>query len=158
MYKLNYNKVDKKMFDISKKEKKYFGHIDITEEEKDEIMTVINNDCYIIVLDDKTWSFLPNFDECKKRCELVEIRDKMLIEQDPYHTEHYQAYLSANKKITVDESYLLELNEYYSRLLELPDNYDICENKELFEVVLVDEYSAVEDSCVYEIVKPSFIK
>ena len=49
MYKLHYNRVTCKLFDINKRDSKYFGNIEITEAQKNEILLELNKglDCFV---------------------------------------------------------------------------------------------------------------
>lgn len=49
MYKLHYNRVTKKMFDINKRDSKHFANIEINEDQKNEILSELNKglDCFV---------------------------------------------------------------------------------------------------------------
>ncbi len=158
MYILNYNKTTMKMFDISKKSREHYKHLEITEKDKETILNSLNNnnECFV---NEKTNSyyFEIKFCECGKLKELKVLRDELLLEQDHYKDSDYQEVLLENDGIIVDD---VELKAYYKKLMYIEYAYTECTDKKAFQVIFVDEYCEIEDEdeTIYELVKPSFIK
>lgn len=156
MYILNYNKTTNIMFDISKEKKEHFWQLEITEEDKKEILNKMNQGltCYIDK-ENNIFYFKEYFCECAGLEEVKSIRDELLAEQTFFHMPMYQEKLLAIDNIVVDMDIL---KEYYFRLHTIEVAYTDCTDKENFKIIMVDEYSEDEDETIFEIVKPSFIK
>ena len=157
---LNYNRVTKKLFDISNKDINNFGSIEITEEDKKEILKQLNNnkECFVDV-ETQSYYFKQYFDSVKHRAELKAMKKELLRDLDPYRETHLQNRLIADGVIvSIDTDYNNAIDLYYNGLMDMLKTFDNCSEQSMFKVIVVDVLSELEEECVFELVKPFFVK
>lgn len=155
MFYLYYTTNNNLLFDISGNPNKYdvtqgiIKKIEITKEEKKQVMSNLNDDNVVYIINDE---IVYDVNVTKKAEELREEREVLYKELNPFLLPMYQEI----KGFTVEE--IEKIKTYYTQLLDLPQNFYDCVDKNTFVYVLTDENDNSENTNnVVYLKKPSFV-
>lgn len=150
MYNLFYDEFKQLMISISADPDKYsHPSIEITEEEKKEVMEKLNAGKLVKVIDNSIVYEIDVFKELEK---IREWRKPYLDEITPYLLEEYKT----KRNFTTEE--VNQIIVYYYELLDVVQAFHNCEDKESFSIVFTDELDVnVSTNDTYFLHKPYFV-
>lgn len=135
--------------DVKLREPFRYNHIEITLEQH----RIIRNkkDTEIVYVIDGEIVLRQNIKS--KREQLVEERDELLNEMSHYRNDpKYQA------KLGLTSEDLEDLDEYWERLLDMPQHFDASDNQYDWCYKFVDVYTSGKNTNTYQLFRPKFIK
>ena len=126
-----------------------YPHIEISEEQEQEILLAKKSGKVIKVINNEYQIFI---NEVNKRTKLVKERNNYLLQTDAYMFEDVRT----EKSLTAED--IEDLLEYRLRLREMPNHYDVSNDKQNWSYVFVDVYTSGKNTNSYQLFKPEFIK
>lgn len=126
--------------------------IEINEKTFDEVIKARSDGLIVKVVNDSI-NYLIN--ENKKRERIVSDRDNILDSVIPYANSDW--YRNKNLPDATAEQ-LNDLEELYNRLLDMPQHYDLSDDKQSWDYRWVDEYTSGKNTNNYQLKRLDFIK
>lgn len=126
--------------------------IEITEKQVSDILNwQIEDSTNIIKVIDGEIKFIIN--ETNKRQKIVQERNELLA-----IAERFVDRPTYTSKLGLTTEDLEDAEEYYIRLLDMPQHFDASDDKQNWKYVFVDVYTSGKNTDKYQLFKPSFVK
>lgn len=127
-----------------------FSCIEISKEQEKEILNKKNNGYFVKVINNEV-VFIE--DLAIKREKIVNERNKLIDVAGRYIDRP-----TYTNKLGLTSEDLEDAEEYYNRLLDMPQHFDSSDDKQAWDFVFVESYTSGKNTNKYQLFKPAFIK